>query len=68
MDRSAAYAARRAKNIVAAGLASKCALRAGVLRHRRSAPDERDGHHGAPANVRRRVVRAGRTKHFDLRP
>ena len=44
VDRSAAYAARYvAKNVVAAGLATQVPG-AGVLRHRRGAPDQRDGH------------------------
>ena len=69
VDRSAAYAARYvAKNIVAAGLACQVPG-AGVVRHRRGAPDQRDGDHaGHRQDVRRHAVAQLVLKHFDLRP
>ena len=69
VDRSAAYAARYvAKNIVAAGLATKCEIQV-VVRHRRRAADQRHGDH-----LRHRARSPTRRspswceKHFDLRP
>ncbi|MFO0927561.1 MAG: methionine adenosyltransferase domain-containing protein [Gemmataceae bacterium] len=45
VDRSAAYLCRYiAKNVVAAGLATQCGVRA-VLRHRLSRPDQHLGEH-----------------------
>ena len=65
VDRSAAYAARYvAKNIVAAGPVQVPG--AGLLRHRRSASDERHGHHARHRqDVRRRALGA---RHEALRP
>jgi S-adenosylmethionine synthetase len=68
VDRSAAYAARYvAKNIVAAGLATKCLVQVsyaiGVAE-----PHLGDGHHRRHRHRQRRALAALVQEHFDLRP
>ena len=69
VDRSAAYAARYvAKNIVAAGLASKCLVQVSYAIGVAQA-DQRDGDHARHRqDLRRQARAAGAGEHFDLRP